>query len=341
MTSPQPAARRGAGEVEPGPQASPPVRAEPRPAGRRRSLRAVRARSASSDVILLAAVTLWALNYSIVKYGVSQFEPLALPVCRFGAAGLVLLAILRLREGSIGVRREDVPRLVVAGFVGITLSQISFVYALTYTTASDNALLGATAPIVTVVVATIVGLERSGRRHWIAVLIGLVGVVLIVAGGPAAALFRSGLLGDALAFGNVLASSISAILIVPLLVRYSVYRILTYEMLIGVVILVPIALPSILAQDFGQVTLGGWLALAYAILATGLITNLLYFTAVGRIGASRAAVYQYVQAFLGVLFAVLLLGEQVTPIQLFGGAIVVASVIISRTARRAVEPRPG
>ena len=127
----------------------------------------------------------------------------------------------------------------------------------------------------------------------------------------------------------------------PLLVRYSVYRILTYEMLIGVVILVPIALPSILAQDFGQVTLGGWLALAYAILATGLITNLLYFTAVGRIGASRAAVYQYVQAFLGVLFAVLLLGEQVTPIQLFGGAIVVASVIISRTARRAVEPRPG
>ena len=194
---------------------------------------------------------------------------------------------------------------------------------------------------MTVVVATIVGLERSGRRHWIAVLIGLVGVVLIVAGGPAAALFRSGLLGDALAFGNVLASSISAILIVPLLVRYSVYRILTYEMLIGVVILVPIALPSILAQDFGQVTLGGWLALAYAILATGLITNLLYFTAVGRIGASRAAVYQYVQAFLGVLFAVLLLGEQVTPIQLFGGAIVVASVIISRTARRAVEPRPG
>jgi len=291
-------------------------------------------------VILLSAVTLWALNYSVVKFGISQFEPLALPVVRFGTAGLVLLAILRVREGSIGVRRDDLPRLIVAGFFGITLSQISFVYALTYTTASDNALLGATAPIVTVVIATIMGLERSGRRHWLAVLIGLVGVVLIVAGGPAATLFRSGLLGDALAFGNVLASSMSAILVVPLLVRYSVYRILTYEMLIGTVILLPIAVPSILAQDFGQVTTAGWAAMAYAILATGLITNLLYFTAVGRIGPSRAALYQYVQAFLGVLFAVLLLGEQVTVVQLVGGAIVVASVIISRTSRRLVRDRP-
>ncbi|MHB8439941.1 MAG: DMT family transporter [Acidimicrobiales bacterium] len=298
---------------------------------------AARARFGSSDTILLAAVTLWALNYSVMKYGISQIEPLALPVLRFGTAGLVLLTVLRIHEGSINVRRGDLPRLVIAGFFGITMSQVSFVFALTYTTASDNALIGATAPIVTMVVATMVGLERSGRRHWIAVMIGLVGVVLIVAGRPTTGLFRSGLLGDALAFGNVLASSISAILIVPLLVRYSVYRILTYEMLIGTAILLPIALPSIFAQDFGHVTLGGWAALAYAILLTGLVTNLLYYTAVGRIGASRAAVYQYVQAFLGVLFAILLLGEDVTAVQLLGGGIVVGSVVLSRTSRRGVD----
>ena len=208
-------------------------------------------------MILLAAVTLWALNYSVMKYGISQIQPLALPVVRFGTAGLILLVVLRIHEGSVGVRRGDLPRLAIAGFFGVTLSQISFVFALTYTTASDNALIGATAPIVTVVIATIIGLERSGRRHWLAVLIGLIGVVLIVVGGSATGLFQSGLLGDALAFGNVLASSISAILIVPLLVRYSVYRILTYEMLIGTVLLLPLALPSIMAQDFTHVTIGG------------------------------------------------------------------------------------
>jgi len=298
----------------------------------RRRTPAILVRSAPSDAILLAAVTLWALNYSVVKFGIREFEPLALPVLRFGAAGLALLTILRLREGTIGVRRADLPRLAVAGFFGVTLSQVSFVYALTFTTASDNALLGATAPIVTAVLATLVGLERSGRRHWTAAVFGLAGVVLIVVGSPGAFVFGSGLLGDGLAFGNVLVSSTSAILVVPLLTRYSVYRVLTYEMLLGTGILLPIALPSLLAQDFSRVTAEGWAALGYMILATGIVTNLLYFTAMGRIGASRAAIYQYLQSFLGVLFAILLLGEGVGFVQLVGGAIVVASVILSREA---------
>lgn len=316
--------------------ADPIIAPAPSPDGRgpghspaRRS-RARRVRNAPSDVILFAAVSLWALNYSVVKFGIGEFELLALPVFRFGVAGLVLLAILRLREGAIGVHRADLARLAVAGFFGVTLSQISFVYALKFTTASDNALLGATAPIVTAVLATVMGLERSGRRHWTAALFGLAGVVLIVAGSPGVRLFGSGLLGDALAFGNVLVSSMSAIVVVPLLTRYSVYRVLTYEMLLGTAILLPIALPSLLAQDFSRVTGEGWAALAYMILATGVVTNLLYFTAMGRIGASRAAIYQYLQAFLGVLFAILLLGEGVGIVQLVGGAIVVASVILSR-----------
>lgn len=298
-----------------------------------------RARSAPSDLILMTAVTLWALNYSVVKFGISEFEPLALPVLRFGTAGLVMLVILRVRERTVGVRLGDVPRLAIAGFFGVTLSQVTFVYALTFTSASDNALLGATAPIVTAVMATVVGLERSGRRHWVAAVIGLGGVVLIVAGSPSARLLASGLLGDALAFGNVLVSSASAIVVVPLLVRYSVYRVLTYEMLIGTAILLPVAAPAIAAQDLSRVTPAGWLALGYAILATGVITNLLYFTAVGRIGASRAAIYQYLQAFLGVLFAILLLGEGVTVVQLVGGMIVVGSVILSRSSRGWPRPR--
>lgn len=309
--------------------------------GASRSLRqatATRFRGASSDVILLIAVALWALSYTVVKFALREFEPLVLPVFRFGVAGFVLLIILRLREGTIGVDRADLARLALAGFFGVTLTQVTFVYALTFATASDNALIGATAPIVTAVLATIVGLERSGRRYWTAAVIGLVGVVLIVVGSPGGIRLGSGLLGDALALGTVVTASVSALLILPLLTRYSVYRVLTYELLLGTVMLVPIALPQFIAQDFSRITPEGWAALVYLILATGVVTNLLYVTAMGRIGASRAAIYRYLQSFLGVLFAVLLLGERVGVIQLIGGAIVVASVILSRSSRGRTRP---
>ena len=297
-------------------------------------------RAASAELLLLTAVTLWGLNFSIVKFGLSEIAPLAFPVFRFGLGGIALLIILRLREGSVGVRRGDLPLLVLVGFFGITLSQISFVFALTNTSASDTALVMATAPIVTALLAAAVGLERMGRRHWIAVSIGLVGLVLVVVGGAAGVRLGSNLLGDGLALANVIVSSVSALPILPLLRRYSAHRILTYEMLIGTAILLPFAVPGLVAQNYAQVTLAGWGSLAYAVVFSGIVTNLLYFTAIGRVGPSRAAVYQYLQSFLAVLFAVILLGEHVTLLQVLGGVVVVGSIVFGRSAvgRQTHEP---
>lgn len=284
--------------------------------------------------MLLTAVTLWGLNYSIVKFGLSEIAPLAFPVFRFGIGGLVLLVILRLREGSVGVRREDLPLLALVGLFGITLGQICFVFALTNTSASDTALLGATAPMMTALLAALVGLERPGRRYWVAVSIGLVGVVLIVVGGAGGAKLGSNLLGDGLALTAAFVSSVSALPILPLLRRYSAHRILTYEMLIGTAILVPFAAPGMLSENYAQVTLAGWGSLGYAVVFSGILTNLLYFTAIGHVGPSRAAVYQYLQSFLAVLFAVILLGEHITLVQVLGGIIVVGSIILGRSRLR-------
>jgi drug/metabolite transporter (DMT)-like permease len=99
-------------------------------------------------------------------------------------------------------------------------------------------------------------------------------------------------------------------------------------------LLLPVALPSLVGQDFGRVSLAGWGALAYAVVLAGVVTNLLYFTGIGRVGPSRAAVFGYLQSFLGVLFAVALLGERVAPIQIAGGLVVIGSVVLSRSHAR-------
>jgi drug/metabolite transporter (DMT)-like permease len=164
------------------------------------------------------------------------------------------------------------------------------------------------------------------------VSIGLAGVALIVLGGAGGARLGSNLLGDGLALGNVIAVSVSALPILPLLRRYSALRILTYEMLIGTAMLVPFAVPGLVAQDYARVTLAGWGSLAYAVVFSGIVTNLLYFTAIGRVGPSRAAVYQYLQSFLAVLFAVILLGEHVSLVQVLGGVVVVGSIVFGRSS---------
>jgi drug/metabolite transporter (DMT)-like permease len=285
----------------------------------------------SADLILLVAVTLSALNYPVMKFGVSEISPLAFPVLRFGLGGLGMAAVLYWREGTLRVASADLPLLGATAVFGISLSQLCFVYSLTNTGASDVALLAATGPLATAFLATAVGLERLGRRHWLGALVGLGGVVLIVGGGAGAAFGRSPLLGDALAVGATLCSSTSWLPIRPLLRRYSAWRILTVEMLAGSLLLLPLALPSMLSQDYGHVSLAGWGSLGYAVVLSGGLTNLLSFTAIGRVGPSRAAMFGYLQSFLGVLFAVALLGERVTALQLAGGLVVIGSVITSRS----------
>ena len=212
----------------------------------------------SADLLLLVAVSLWAANYAVIKFGVSEFNPLAFPVLRFGVGGLAMMAIVRAREGTLRVARADLPLLLVASVLGITLNQICFVYSLTNTSASDVALLGATGPIVTALLATAVGLERLGRRHWLSVAFGLVGVVLIVGGSANGGLGGSSLLGAGLALGATLCSSASALPIRPLMQRYSAWRILAFEMVVGSLFLLPVSLPSLVGQDFGRVSLAGW-----------------------------------------------------------------------------------
>lgn len=105
-----------------------------------------RARVPSADLILLIAVSLWSLNFTVVKFGIGEISPLAFPVLRFGLGGLAMAAILLWREGTLRVARADLPALLAVAVLGITLNQICFVYSLTNTGASDVALLGATGP---------------------------------------------------------------------------------------------------------------------------------------------------------------------------------------------------
>jgi drug/metabolite transporter (DMT)-like permease len=284
------------------------------------------------------ANSLWALNYTVLKFGLSQIDPLVFPVLRFGLGGLAMAAILHWREGMVRVARADIPLLLASGVIGITLNQVFFVYSLTATGASDVALLGATLPLLTVSLATAVGLEHLGYRHWLGALLGLAGVAMIVSGGVNASLGNSSLLGDGLALGATLCASVSSLLTSRLLHRYSAWRLLTFQMLVGSAVLVPFSLPALVSQDYAQVTLSGWGCLAYTVVLAGVMANFLYVTGIDRVGPSRTTMFAYLQSALGAVIAVALLHETLTVVEFCGGLIVIASMLLSRS--RSLQPAP-
>jgi drug/metabolite transporter (DMT)-like permease len=289
---------------------------------------------------MLLTVVLWSFNFTAVKVGLREIEPLAFTLVRFGLGAIFMLGFVWWREGPPRFERKDWPLLVAAAFSGITINQLAFVGALSTTTAVNVALLIGTIALWTSIFSVVAGQERLDAAHWVGVLVGLAGVALIVTGGAPSG-GETTLLGDALGIGVAMSWAVYSVLLRPLAGRYSPSQLSTFMIVVGTAILAPFALPQLLSQDWSAVDLPGIGGLFYATFISLVLTNILYFSALQQIGAARASVFIYLEPFLGVLFAVWLLRENVTALQLLGGVVVVAAVVLARPRQPAALAEPG
>ncbi len=285
--------------------------------------------------MLLITVTLWALNFTVSKYILDHgFRPLSYSSIRYGAAALLFAAITFPREGSLRIGRAQLP-LVVGATLALFVNQLCFIYALRFTTATTVALLFGTLPIFTALLARGSGVERLSVQFWAAALLSFAGVALVAVGSGGS--LSANLKGDALAVSGALTWAGYSVAIAPLMRRYSPFR-------LSAVFLAAVTLPLALAGshqlanqrfDLGALV---WLGFAFAVLGPLVTTNFLWFTAIDRVGPSRASLFANLQPFLAAIIALLILSEHVTTVQVVGGLAIGGGIVLA--SRRAPAPAP-
>ena len=285
-----------------------------------------------AEVMLLVTVTVWAFNFTVTRYAVTHgFEPLAYSALRFSAAAMIVSGITLGFEHSLRFRRRHAVLLAGAAFIGIYVNSVGFMYAIDLTNASTVALIFGSLPIVTAIFAYLLGVERLHRRFWFAAAISFVGVALVAAGSASGV--SGNLLGDFLAFVAAATWGFYSVAIVPLLRRYSVWRISAGALIVGAIPLVITAIPQLLDQDWDLEPLV-WAAFTYAVLGPLVLTNFLWFSAIERVGPSRATLVTNLQPFLAALFAVALLDEELGWLQVIGGIAIGLALVLARRRPR-------
>jgi drug/metabolite transporter (DMT)-like permease len=286
--------------------------------------------------MLLGTVFLWALNVTVTRYLLTHgWKPLAYGTTRYLAATALFWAFTWSRERSFRISWRD-SRLVAAAALLIFVNQLAFVYSIDLTSASTVALIMGATPAFVGVFASVVGLERPSRTFWIGSAVSFAGVALIASGGSGG--FSDDLLGDLIAVAMAMTWAAYTIAIAPLMQRYSPFRVSALVLALGWVPLMLVGLPQTTSQEFSFTTLE-WAALAYAIVGPLFLTNILWFTAIGRVGPSRASLFANLQPFFAVVFALLLLSEHLNAWQVAGGLAIAAGIVLER-ARRAPRAEP-
>jgi drug/metabolite transporter (DMT)-like permease len=285
-----------------------------------------------ADAILLALVLIWSFHFAVVKYTLSHgVPPFVYATLRVGIGSMLFAGITYASERSLRVRKGDV--WLMCGVLGLCLyvNQAGFAYAVDLTTASTVALLFGTLPICVGLIGWATGIERARLRQWVAAAVSFAGVALVAAGAQGG--FSDDLGGVLLGLLVVLTWAAYSVLVTPLLRRYSPFRVSAVVGLAAVVPLVATAAPELADADWEAVTTLAWLGVAYTILLTYVLGNVLWFVAIGRVGANRASLYANLQPFLGAAFAVLTLGETMGAVQIVGGVVIALGILLARVRR--------
>ena len=282
--------------------------------------------------MLLGTVLLWALNITVTKYMFDHgWEPLAYGTIRYFAAISLFWIFTYRRERSFRIERRDV-RLVLLAALFIFLNQVCFVYGVKLANASTVALLLGATPVFIGVITVTLGLERLAASFWIGAAVTFAGVGLVASAATGG--LGSSLGGDLIAICTAATWAAYTVSIAPLMRRYSPYRISALVLAVGWVPLALIAIPQLGSESF---SFGWkvWLGFAYAVVGPLFLTNILWFTAIDRVGPSRAALFGNLQPFFAVIFALVLLGESLHTLEIAGGVLIFAGIALERARRRA------
>ncbi|MEU2223395.1 DMT family transporter [Streptomyces sp. NPDC018347] len=293
----------------------------------------MRTRFASPRFLALAGtVVLWASAFPAIRVGVAGLGLAALSFLRLAIAAVALVAVAPFARVRVP-RRGDLPQIALCGLAGMTAYQVLLNWGEIHVEAGTASLLIAVAPVFSVLLGSVFLAERLTRNVLTGSVIALTGTAVVT--------LSDGLSGFTAASLVVLAAAVVQgvyhFATKPLLRRYTGLEVATYAMIAGTVFALPLVPATIRAAVHAPADA------LWAVVFLGLLPSALGFViwgyAVARLplAVSTGALYLVPPVALFVSF--LWLGEVPHPVELLGGAVVVAGVVlINRRRATGAEP---
>ncbi len=251
---------------------------------------------------------------------------------RFLLAAALFWALLLAAGAAPEIRalgRRDVAAGLALGACGYALQAGCFFAALERIDASLLSLLLYTFPAIVAGAAVALGRERLDGRRLVALALASGGLALVVAGAGAGALDP---LGAALGLGAALVYSTYILVSEGIAARVRP-RVLAALVCTGAA--APLTAGSALLGELrpGELTVAGWGWLACLAAVSTVASISLFFAGLRRVGPTTASILATVEPLVTVLLAFLVFTETLGAVQLAGGGLVLAAVLVLEAPR--------
>ena len=273
--------------------------------------------------LLLTLSLLWGGSFFFVGVAVKELPPLTIVVLRVGLAALALHAVTRIMRLGVPATRDAWSAFFAMGLLNNVIPFGLIVWGQTHIASGVAAILSATTPLFTAVVAHLLTAdEKLTAGRLLGVVVGFVGVAFMIGGAALHALDHGvlaqiAILGAALsyAFAGVFGRRFRAMGIAPIASA-------TGQVTASTILLAPAALlvdrPWMLPWPSAQALA----AVAGLALVSTALAYVLFFRILATAGALNAALVTFLIPVSAALLGVLVLGETLQPRHLAGMALI-------------------
>jgi drug/metabolite transporter (DMT)-like permease len=268
----------------------------------------------------LAAASIWGGMYVVSKVVLDIISPFTLVTLRL-ILGILVLWIIVKSQGGIGFSRRQVMRLVAVGLVGYGVSLGLQFIGTKLSTASNGALVTSATPAFVLLFATWILRERITSRRLVSLFLATLGVLAVI--DPRNAHLSPDLfLGNLILVGAALTWALYSVL-VRLVTRDA--AVLPATMIFfcgGLFVSVPASVFELQSIALGEISLGVIAGVLYIGVISTALAMYLWNNAFAKLEAGVASLTFFAQPVVGAGLGALLLGEQLTPLFLLGGALI-------------------
>jgi drug/metabolite transporter (DMT)-like permease len=281
----------------------------------------------------------WGTTYLGIRVAVETIPPLLLTGVRYFSAGLIMLAIVRLRGEKLPRDPRVLRELAVVGALTVGGGNLAVVWAEQYVPSGMAALLVATAPFwASILEALRKNGEEIGLRRGLGMLVGFLGVALLVTPSGSAGHLAPGFLAGAIViqigsicwqYGMVRGKhKLDGVALMPSS---------ALQMLFGGTLVLIAGLSIGEARRF-VVTPRTFAALVYLTIFGSVIAYSAFVFALAHMKSTNLSLYAYVNPAVAVVLGSLILGEKLTIVSILAMVVILGGVAIVQTTRAKQKP---
>ncbi|WP_113911653.1 DMT family transporter [Roseovarius dicentrarchi] len=282
-----------------------------------------------SIVMGVAFSLMWSSAFTSARIIVASAPPISALALRFVISGLLGVIIARLLGQTWRLTAPQWRACIILGICQNALYLGMNFVAMQTVEASVAAIVASLMPLLVALACWAFFGERLSPLAAAGLLAGIAGVALIMGSRLSAGIDLYGLI--LCGFGVI------ALTVATLSVRGATSG-GNFMMIVGLQMLVGGAVLSVVAVGTETLVIEwSWqliAAFAWTTLVPGLAATLLWFRLVERISATRAATFHFLNPFLGVAIAAVILGEKLHLTDMIGVAIITAGILTVQLARR-------